>query len=46
MFLRNFSGILDNQWIPFVGAKHEKIQEWLRFHLLVRVTWHGIYRKP
>jgi 5-methylcytosine-specific restriction endonuclease McrA len=27
MFLRNFSGILDNQWIPFVGAKHEKIQE-------------------
>ena len=26
MFLRNFSGILDNQWMPFVGAKHEKIQ--------------------
>lgn len=26
MFLRNFSGILDNQWMPFVGVKQEKIQ--------------------
>ena len=23
MFLRNFSGILDQQWAPFVGAKLE-----------------------
>lgn len=27
MFLRNFSGILDNQWLPFIGSKHEKIEE-------------------
>jgi hypothetical protein len=26
MFLRNFSGILDNQWMPFIGVKQEKIQ--------------------
>jgi len=25
MFLRNFSGILDSQWLPFVGAKMEQI---------------------
>jgi len=25
MFLRNFSGILDEQWIPFVGSKREPI---------------------
>jgi hypothetical protein len=25
MFLRNFSGILDQQWIPFVGSKREPI---------------------
>lgn len=23
MFLRNFSGILDQQWVPFVGSTHE-----------------------
>lgn len=25
MFLRNFSGILDQQWLPFVGSKKEQI---------------------
>lgn len=24
MFLRNFSGILDEQWLPFIGTKMEK----------------------
>jgi hypothetical protein len=46
MFLRNFSGILDQQWAPFVGAKLETTTWVLKYRLSEPAMWLGTSQRP